>query len=83
MAHKILQENDPKKTKKDKKKDKKKKKKSSSSDDSTGSESGDFLEDLQLQCGLKPKHMNLKDLVRLDDLKPVAWFNAYFRTYSL
>ena len=73
MAQKILQENDPKKTKKDRKKDKKKKKKSSSSsDDSTGSESVNFLDDLQLQCCLKPKHMNLKDLVRLDDLKPVA-----------
>ena len=74
MAQKILQENDPKKTKKDRKKDKKKKKKksSSSSDDSTGSESVNFLDDLQLQCGLKPKHMNLKDLVRRDDLKPVA-----------
>ena len=46
MAQKILQENDPKKTKKDRKKDKKKKKKSSSSsDDSTGSESVNFLDD--------------------------------------
>jgi hypothetical protein len=45
---------------------------SSSRDYSTGSESVKFLDDLQLQCGLKPKHMNLKDLVRLDDLKPVA-----------
>lgn len=90
LAQKLLDENDPKaaerkkkREKKDKKKkDKKSKKKkkcssssNSSSENEEESESVDFLSDLQMQCGLKPKFMNLKDLVRMDDLKPESLMN--------
>ena len=79
LANEIMEKDaeQKKKDKKDKKKDKKKKKKSSSSSSESkeeSSESVDFYQDLQMQCGIKPKHMGLKDLVRLDDLKPVPWF---------
>ena len=75
MAQKILQDNDPENTKREKKKDKKKKKKKSSSSSECSDEGEQIdLEELQLQCGLKPKHMGLRDLVRMDDLKPEPWF---------
>jgi hypothetical protein len=75
MANKILQDNDPEVTKREKKKDKKKKKKSRSSSSESSDECAQIgLEELQLQCGLKPKHLGLRDLVRIDDLKPEARF---------
>ena len=72
MAKSILAKSqEDKKKKKKKKKDKKKKtKRSTSSSDS--SEEADFLEELQVQTGLKPKQMVLKDLVRLEELGSVS-----------
>ena len=64
MAKSIIDKADD--SKKKKKKNKCKKKSSSSSSDS--SESGDFCQELALQVGLKPKQLNLKEMVRLEDL---------------
>lgn len=54
-----------------KKKKKKSRKDDSSSDETTEGE--DFHTELALQCGLKPKHLKLKDVVRLDQLTPELW----------
>ncbi len=78
MAQNILEQSKAgSKDKKDKKKDKKGKKKkskkvsSSSSSSSSSSESLDWEGEcakLALQFGLKPKHLKLKQMVRMDDL---------------